>query len=81
MNFFEFITVIFSLEMTINWLKMKNLLMMMTFLHHLLILHSFTLFKFVILHLFVLEFYLFFTSILHEFFLYRFCKQLYNITQ
>ena len=81
MNLCEFITVIFSIEQTINWLKTKNLLMLMIFLHHLLILRSFTLSKFVILHLFVLEFYLFFTSSLHEFYLFHFCKHLCNITQ
>ena len=66
MNLFEFITVIFSLESTINWLKTKHLLMMMmTFSQYLLmILRSFTLSKFAILHLFVLEFYFNFTRIL-----------------
>ena len=47
----------------------------------LMIFRSFTLSKFVILHLFELDFYLFFTSILHEFYLFRFWKQLCNITQ
>ena len=65
MNLFKFITVIFSLESTISWLKMKHLLMMMTFSHYLLmILRSFTLSKFAILHLFVLEFCFNFTRIL-----------------
>ena len=57
MNLFAFINVILSLESTNNWLKTKHLLMMIAFSHRLLmILRYFTLSKFVILHLFVLEF-------------------------